>query len=216
MHLLHFILFCILTGLQTSVVSKLTLPSTSITLYESGIHPCLNSVIYTFLDTQGHIHRLPITPSRVPHTKISHPTWQLLGNSITSTDEVKNLGVTFDFANIFAGHITKVCRACYYHLKDLGCIQKFLSVETAALLENSMISSRIGHCNSLLYDMNEYNVAKLQAIQNALSRIVFRLDKTSHVTPYLQKLNWLRKFIPCLNKLLLCTCHVKFHHNIEN
>ena len=39
--------------------------------------------------------------------------------------------------------------------------------------------------------MNKYNVAKLQKIQNALCRIVFRLDKTSHVTPYLQKLHWL-------------------------
>ena len=39
--------------------------------------------------------------------------------------------------------------------------------------------------------MNKYNVAKLQKIQNALCRIVFRLDKTSHVTLYLQKLHWL-------------------------
>ena len=28
-------------------------------------------------------------------------------------------------------------------------------------------------------------------IQNALCRIVFRLDRTSHVTPFLQKLHWL-------------------------
>ena len=34
-------------------------------------------------------------------------------------------------------------------------------------------------------------MAKLQKIQNALCRIVFRLDKTSHVTPYLEKLHWL-------------------------
>ena len=66
---------------------------------------------------------------------------QFLGNSISPTNEVKNLGVTFDSGNTFASHITKVCRACYYHLKDLRRIHKFLSVETAALLANSMISS---------------------------------------------------------------------------
>ena len=66
---------------------------------------------------------------------------QFLGNSISPTNEVKNLGVTFDSGNTFASHVTKVCRACYYHLKDLRCIRKFLSVETAALLANSMISS---------------------------------------------------------------------------
>ena len=58
-------------------------------------------------------------------------------------------------------------------------------------LANPMISSRIDYCNSLLYGMNKYNVAKFQKIQNTLCRIVFRLDKTSHVTPYLQKLHWL-------------------------
>ena len=80
---------------------------------------------------------------------------------------------------------------CYYHLKDLRRIRKFLSVDTTALLANSMISSRLDYCNSLLYGVSKYNVAKLQKIQNALCRIVFRLDRTSHVTPFLQKLHWL-------------------------
>ena len=61
---------------------------------------------------------------------------QFLGNSISPTNEVKNLGVTFDSGNTFASHITKVCCACYYHLKDLRRIRKFLIVETAALLAN--------------------------------------------------------------------------------
>ena len=34
------------------------------------------------------------------------------------TNKVKNLGVTFDSGNTFASHITKVCYACYCHLKD--------------------------------------------------------------------------------------------------
>ena len=98
------------------------------------------------------------------------------------------------------------------YLKVLSCVRCFLlftlppsatiiskisdafvnsCVETAALLANSMISSRIDYCNSPLYGLNKYNVAKCQKIQNALCRFVFRLDKTSHVTSYLQKLYWL-------------------------
>ena len=80
---------------------------------------------------------------------------QFLGNSISSPNEVKNLGVTFDSGNTFASHITKVCCACYYHPKDISCISKFLSVETVALLSNSMISSQIDYCNSLLYGVNK-------------------------------------------------------------
>ena len=130
---------------------------------------------------------------------------QFLGNSISPTNKVKNLGVTFDSGNTFTSHITKVCCACFYHLKDFRCIRKFLSVETAALLTNSMISSRIDYCNSLLYGVNKYNVAKLQKIQNALCRNVFRLDKTSHVTSYLQKLHWLPNSYHILFKYNLIT-----------
>ena len=86
---------------------------------------------------------------------------QLLGNSISPTNTVKNLGVTFDSGNTFTRHITNMCCACYYHLKDLRGIRKFLSVETAALLTNSMISSRLEYCNSLIYGISKYNVAKL-------------------------------------------------------
>ena len=137
--------------------------------------------------------RLKLNPEKTEFTVISNrqaresimqkfPT-QFLRNSISPTNEVKNLGVTLDSGNTFASHITKVCRACYYHLKDLRRIRNFLSVETAALLANSMISSRIDYCNSLLYGVNKYNVAKLQKIQNALCRIVFRLDKQAMLLP---------------------------------
>ena len=55
-----------------------------------------------------------------------------------------------------------------------------------------MMISRINYCNSLLYSVNKYNLtmSKLQKIQNTLCRIVFRLDKTSNFTSYLQKLHW--------------------------
>ena len=93
-----------------------------------------------------------------PESLINKFPTELLGNSISPTDTVKNLGVTFDSGNTFTSHITNMCRTCYYHLKDLRRIRKFLSVETAALLANSMISSRLDYCNSLLHGISKYNV----------------------------------------------------------
>ena len=37
---------------------------------------------------------------------------QILGNSFSPTNKVKNVGVTFDSGNTFASHLTKVCHAC--------------------------------------------------------------------------------------------------------
>ena len=110
----------------------------------------------------------------------------LLQNNISPSVEVKNLGVIFDSDNSFDNHVAKVCRACYYHLGDLQQIRKFLGVEKAILLANAMISSRLDYCNSLLYGVSKSNIAKLQKVQNALCRIIFRLDKMSHVTPFLK------------------------------
>ena len=81
-------------------------------------------------------------------------------------------------------HITNMCHTCYFHLKDVRCICKFLSVETAALLANSMISSRLDYCNSLLYGVSKYNVAKLQKIQNALCTIVLGLIELVMSLPF--------------------------------
>ena len=136
----------------------------------------------------------------------------LLQNNISPSVEVKNLHVIFDSDNSFDNHVAKVCRACYYHLRDLrrirkffdnhvakvcrACyyhlrdlrrIRKFLGVETAILLANTMVSSRLDYCNFLLYGVSKSNIAKLQKVQNALCRIIFRLDKMSHVSPFLKK-----------------------------
>ena len=81
----------------------------------------------------------------------------LLQNNISPSVEVKNLGVNFDSDNSFDNHVAKVCRACYYHLRDLRRIHKFLSDETAILLANAMVSSRLDYCNSLLYGVSKSN-----------------------------------------------------------
>ena len=114
--------------------------------FDSNISECL-ACIQKWMDGV----RLKLNPEKTEFTIIGDrqameslmqkfPT-QFLGNSISPTNEIKNFGVTFDSGNTCANHITKVCRACYYHIKDFRHISKFLSVETAALLANSMISS---------------------------------------------------------------------------
>ena len=106
-------------------------------------------------------------------------------------DKVKNLGVIFDSDNSYSSHITSVCRACYYHLHDLHRIRKYLTLETAVLVANAMVSSRLDYCNSLLYGISKANITKLQRVQNALCHTVYKLNRLSHVSTCLNKLHWL-------------------------
>ena len=119
----------------------------------------------------------------VKHTRESlKPNFLILflHSSISSAVEVKNLGVTFVQENTFDNHTAKVCHACYYHFRDLQHICEFLTVDTAVLVANTMVSSRLDNCKSLLYGISKVNVANLQTVQNALCHIVFRLDKSGH------------------------------------
>ena len=83
----------------------------------------------------------------------------LLQNNISPSVEVKNLGIIFDSDNSFDNHVAKICRACYYYLRDLQRIRKFLSDETAILLANAMVSSCLDYCNSLLYGVSKSNIS---------------------------------------------------------
>ena len=56
---------------------------------------------------------------------------------------------------------------------------------------HAFVTSRIDYCNSLLYGISDYNINRLQRIQNSAARIVTNTRKYDHITPILQKLHWL-------------------------
>jgi len=45
----------------------------------------------------------------------------ILSHSITPSETVRNLGVTFDSDFNFRKHINLTCRCCFYHIRDLCC-----------------------------------------------------------------------------------------------
>ena len=64
---------------------------------------------------------------------------------------VQNLGAWFDDPLTMVVHITKICSAAFYHLHNIRRIRKYLSMDAAATLIHSFVSSRIYYCISLLY-----------------------------------------------------------------
>jgi len=86
-------------------------------------------------------------------------------------------------------HVTSVCRAAYCHLKNIHCLKEFLTQESLVTVVHAFVTSRIDYCNSLLYGISDYNINRLQPIQNSAARIVTDTRKYDHVTPILQKLH---------------------------
>ena len=53
------------------------------------------------------------------------------------------------------------------------------------------VSSRSDYCNSLLCGRPQAQIDKIQRVQNAAARLIFKQSKFSHITPVLFQLHWL-------------------------
>lgn len=125
-------------------------------------------------------------------------------------DNVKNIGCYFDEGMKMVNHIKNLTKNCNFHLKRIAKVRKYLNQETAKVLVNAVILSRIDYQNSLLYGLPTEQIKKIQKIQNNAARLICKQKKMSRITPILIRLHWLPvkariefKIILLLQKCLL-------------
>ena len=130
--------------------------------------------------------------SKSQREKLNQPfPVNILGNLISPTDAVRNLGVWFDSDFSFSCHVRKVCKACFAHVRDLKRLRGHLTHEATLMAANALVGSRLDYCNSLFRGLSALDLRKLQCVQNSLARIVANTTKYSHITPVRKALHWL-------------------------
>ena len=103
----------------------------------------------------------------------------------------RNLGVIFDKNFNFRSHISAICSSCIYRIQDLRRIRCHLDLDSAKLLANALVSSRLDYCNSLLSGIAETDLTKLQRVLNRLVRVVTKSPPFTRSVPLLGSLHWL-------------------------
>ena len=116
---------------------------------------------------------------------------QICHSDISFTDSARNLGFTISSDMSLDKHISLVCRSAYFELYRISSIRHFLSAKITNTLICAYVLSKLDYCNSLLANCPKYLLDKLQRVQNAAARLVFRAKKHEHITPLLKKLHWL-------------------------
>src|SRR6218665_368344 len=66
-----------------------------------------------------------------------------------------------------------------------------LDLKTASTIATSIVHAKLDYCNSLFLNIDLTQIIRLQAIQNALARVVTKTHK-HHITPVFKKLHWLK------------------------
>ena len=79
---------------------------------------------------------------------------------------VKNLDFTLDCHLTVNAHVSNIARTCYFELRHLASIRRFLTSTATATLLFAFVLSRIDYCNSLLFGSAHDVTSHLQRIQN--------------------------------------------------
>ena len=97
---------------------------------------------------------------------ISVNTLQLDDTTVPISDSVKSLGVLLDSTLSAENFISQTAKSCYYQLRRISSVRKYLSTEAALKLVTSLILSRLDYCNSLLSGRHVSSVQSLRRLQN--------------------------------------------------
>ena len=89
-------------------------------------------------------------------------------------------------------HINKLTSSSFNTLRNISRVRCHLDQETTKILVQALILSKLDYCNSLLLGTPQYNIAKLQRIQNMSCRMIYQLPKHSTINTYLAQLYWLK------------------------
>ena len=116
---------------------------------------------------------------------ILHPLYA----QIPFKQSVKNLGFALDCHLTMNAHVSNIARTCYFELRRLAYIRRFLTSTATATLVSAFVLSRIDYCNSLLFGSTHGVTSHLQRIQNYAFQVIFHLPKSSSITTHLDSLN---------------------------
>ena len=125
-----------------------------------------------------------------------------------TTHSARNLGFIFDKHLTFLDHISFVSKSCYYQVCQLRCIRPYLDTKTASTIATSIVHSKLDYCNSFYHNLPKSQITRFQQIQNSLACAVVKAPNSSHITPILRSLHWLKITERIEDKLLLLTYKV--------
>ena len=124
---------------------------------------------------------------------------------ILSSFKVRYLCVVFDQYLTFSYHISGICKSTHFHLRSIGRIRHLLTFDATAQLIHALITNRLEFCYSILYNLPNNKIEKLQQIPNQPARVLKRIPRRIYITPVLRELHWQTIHDRIILKIVLLT-----------
>ena len=132
-----------------------------------------------------------VTSKRTKHLH-NLPTSITIGNAQNPfRQSVMNLGFALDCHPSMNALVSKIARTCYFELRRLASIRRFMTSTATATLVSVFALSRIDYCNSLLFGSTHDVLSHLKRIQNYAAWVIVRLPMSSSIATHLKSFHWL-------------------------
>ena len=123
-----------------------------------------------------------------PCTNFAKINTDIENNLLDFKQSVKNLGFALDCHLTMNAHVSNIACTCYFELRRLASIRRFLTSTATAILVSAFVLPIIDYCNSLLFGSTHDVTPHLQRTQNYAARVILRLPKSSSITTHLKSL----------------------------
>jgi hypothetical protein len=116
----------------------------------------------------------------------------LIGNTkVPLSSSAKNIGAMVDSTLELNAHVNMICRAAYFHLRNIGQARKYMNKIALKSAIHALVTTKVDYLNSILWGLPSSQLDKLQRVQNTAARIITRTSRIEHIKPILHSLHWL-------------------------
>ena len=124
-------------------------------------------------------------------THIECDSININGISIPRSECIRYLGAWLDQQLSLRKHIMLKCRTAMMNLQRLKLIRKYLTEETAKVLELGLVLSHMDYSNAIFIGLPDKDTKAMQRVQNAAAKMVLLKTKYDSSTDALKRLHWL-------------------------
>ena len=168
---------------------QMSVPSDEISELIHTMHSCISAVkalaTVNMLKLNDNKTKLMLFTSKRNKHLHNLPTSITVGNAqIPFKQSVENLSFTLDCHLTLNVHVSNIARTCYFELRRLPSIRRFLTSTATSTLVSALFLSRIDYCSSLLFGFTHDVTSNLQRIQNYAARVILRVPKSSSIDTF--------------------------------
>ena len=104
-------------------------------------------------------------------------------NTITPVPVVKNLGVYLDRSLTMENQVKSVIKTCNFQLRNISKIRSYLTEDACRAVVQSLVTSQLDYCNSLLIGLPKHYIKRLQSVQYSAARLVKKTGWMESMNP---------------------------------